>query len=152
MIEQVDFAGTTYKPVPAKFEAGTPHIAGVLGLAAAIDYVNQLDREGALAHESALLQAATEALSGIDSLRIIGTAAEKASILSFVIDGVHPHDIGTFLDADGVAVRAGHHCTQPLLKRFGVPATARASFAFYNSFDDVERLAEAVKKMQRFFG
>jgi cysteine desulfurase/selenocysteine lyase len=152
MIEQVDFGGTTYKPIPAKFEAGTPHIAGVIGMAAAIDYVKQMDRQGALAHEAALLEAATEALSGVDNLRVIGTAPEKASILSFVIDGIHPHDIGTFLDADGVAVRAGHHCTQPLLKRFGLPATARASFAFYNNFDDVARLAEAVKKLQRFFG
>nr|WP_233246131.1 cysteine desulfurase [Coraliomargarita sinensis] len=152
MIEQVDFGGTTYKPIPAKFEAGTPHIAGVIGLAAAIEYVKRLDRDGALRHEAALLQAATEALSDVDNLRIIGKAPHKASILSFVIDGVHPHDIGTFLDADGVAVRAGHHCTQPLLKRFGLPATARASFAFYNNFDDVERLANAVKKLQRFFG
>jgi cysteine desulfurase/selenocysteine lyase len=152
MIEQVDFGGTTYKPIPAKFEAGTPHIAGVIGLAAAVDYVKNLDRDGALAHEAALLEAATEALSGVANLRIIGTAAEKASILSFVIDGIHPHDIGTFLDADGVAVRAGHHCTQPLLKHYGLPATARATFAFYNDFSDVERLANAVKKLQRFFG
>jgi len=152
MIEQVDFAGTTYKPVPAKFEAGTPHIEGVIGLSAALDYMNGLDRSGALAHEEALLRQATEALAGVDGLRVIGTAPEKASILSFVIDGMHPHDIGTFLDADGVAVRAGHHCTQPLLKRFGVPATARASFAFYNDFDDVDRLVNAVVKMQRFFG
>ena len=152
MIEQVDFGGTTYKPIPAKFEAGTPHISGVIGLAAAIEYVNQLDRVGALSHEAALLKAATESLSGIDNLRIIGTAPEKASILSFVIDGIHPHDIGTFLDADGVAIRAGHHCAQPLLKRFGLPATARASFSFYNNFDDVDRLASAVQKLQRYFG
>ena len=152
MIEQVDFGGTTYKPIPAKFEAGTPHISGVIGLVAAIDYVNQLDRSGALAHENALLESATAQLAEVDNLRIIGTAPEKASILSFVVDGIHPHDIGTFLDADGVAVRAGHHCTQPLLKRFGVPATARASFAFYNDFGDVERLVNAVKKLQQFFG
>lgn len=152
MIERVDFEGTTYKGIPGKFEAGTPHIAGVIGLAAAIDYVNSLDRAGALAHEHALLLDATEKLSAIDGLRIIGTAKEKASILSFIINEIHPHDIGTFLDAGGVAVRAGHHCTQPLLKRFGVPATARASFAFYNNFEDVDRLVEAVKKMQRFFG
>ncbi len=152
MIEQVDFAGTTYKPVPAKFEAGTPHIEGVIGLSAAIDYMSGLDRVGALVHEEALLAAATEALSGIEGLRIVGTAAEKVSIVSFVIDGIHPHDIGTFLDADGVAVRAGHHCTQPLLKRLGVPATARASFAFYNDLEDVERLTQALIKMQRFFG
>lgn len=152
MIERVDFEGTTYKPAPAKFEAGTPHIEGVIGLSAAIDYMNGLDRAGALAHEHALLVKATEALSEVKGLRIIGTAPDKASILSFVIDDIHPHDIGTFLDADGVAVRAGHHCTQPLLKRYGLPATARASFAFYNDFDDVDRLVNAVKKLQRFFG
>jgi len=152
MIERVDFEGTTYKGIPGKFEAGTPHIEGVIGLAAAIDYVNGLDRVGALAHEHALLLDATEKLSAVDGLRIIGTAQHKASILSFVINEIHPHDIGTFLDADGVAVRAGHHCTQPLLKRFGVPATARASFSFYNNFEDVDRLVAAVTKMQRFFG
>ena len=152
MIERVDFEGTTYKGIPGKFEAGTPHIEGVISLSAAIDYVWNLDRAGALAHEKALLKDATAKLSAIDGLRIIGTSADKASILSFVIDEIHPHDIGTFLDADGVAVRAGHHCTQPLLKRFGVPATARASFAFYNDFDDVDRLVTAVTKMQGFFG
>ena len=152
MIERVDFDGTTYKGIPGKFEAGTPHIEGVISLSAAIDYVWSLDRAGALAHENALLKDATAKLSAIDGLRIIGTAADKASILSFVIDEIHPHDIGTFLDADGVAVRAGHHCTQPLLKRFGVPATARASFAFYNDFEDVDRLVTAVTKMQGFFG
>lgn len=151
MIERVDFDGTTYKDIPGKFEAGTPHIEGVISLSAAIDYVWSLDRAGALAHERALLKDATAKLSAIDGLRIIGTSADKASILSFVIDEIHPHDIGTFLDADGVAVRAGHHCTQPLLKRFGVPATARASFAFYNDFDDVDRLVSAVTRMQGFF-
>ena len=110
-----------------------------------------MDRTGALAHENALLKDATAKLSAIEGLRIIGTSVDKASILSFVIDEIHPHDIGTFLDADGVAIRAGHHCTQPLLKRFGVPATARASFAFYNNFEDVDRLVESVIKMQRFF-
>ena len=151
MIERVDFDGTTYKGIPGKFEAGTPHIEGVISLSAAIDYVWNLDRAGALAHEKALLKDASAKLSAIDGLRIIGTSADKASILSFVIDEIHPHDIGTFLDADGVAVRAGHHCTQPLLKRFGLPATARASFAFYNDNEDVDRLVTAVTKMQRFF-
>ena len=151
MIERVDFDGTTYKAIPGKFEAGTPHIAGVIGLSAAIDYLDNLDRVGALAHEQALLKAATEKLSAIDGLRIVGTAPEKAAVISFLIDEIHPHDIGTFLDADGVAIRAGHHCTQPLLKRYGVPATARASFAFYNNFEDVERLVDAVVRMQRFF-
>ncbi|MEN8726009.1 MAG: aminotransferase class V-fold PLP-dependent enzyme [Lentimonas sp.] len=152
MIEKVDFDGTTYKGIPGKFEAGTPHIAGVIGLAAAVDYLQSIDRVGALQHEAALLKIATEKLSAIDGMRIVGTAAQKASVISFLINEIHPHDIGTFLDADGVAIRAGHHCTQPLLKRFGVPATARASFAFYNDFDDVERLVDAVQKMQRFFG
>ena len=152
MIEQVDFGGTTYKGIPGKFEAGTPHIEGVIGLGAALDYLNDLDREAALQHETELLHLATEQLTAVEGVRIIGTAPEKASVVSFLIDDVHPHDIGTFLDADGVAIRAGHHCVQPLLKRFGVPATARASFAFYNNFDDVERLVEAVRKMKRFFG
>jgi cysteine desulfurase/selenocysteine lyase len=151
MIEKVDFDGTTYKGIPGKFEAGTPHIAGVIGMGAAFDYLNGLDRAAALQHELALLNVATEQLSAIDGLRIIGTASDKASVISFLIDQIHPHDIGTFLDAGGVAIRAGHHCTQPLLKRFGVPATARASFAFYNDFEDVERLVEALNKMKQFF-
>jgi len=152
MIEKVDFEGTTYKAIPGKFEAGTPHIEGVVGLAAAVEYLNGIDRLGALRHETGLLEAATEKLSAIDGLRVIRTAAEKAAVVSFLIDDIHPHDIGTFLDADGVAVRAGHHCTMPLLKRFGVPATARASFAFYNDFEDVDRLVEAVAKLKKFFG
>ena len=151
MIEEVDFDGTTYKGIPGKFEAGTPHIAGVIGLGTAFDYLNGMDRAGALQHELALLEAATEQLTAIDGLRIIGTAPEKASVISFLIDDIHPHDIGTFLDAGGIAIRTGHHCTQPLLKRFGVPATARASFAFYNDFEDVERLVAALKKMKQFF-
>jgi len=152
MIEKVDFEGTTYKGIPGKFEAGTPHIEGVIGLAAAIDYLQGIDRPAALEHETALLNVATEKLSAIDGLRIIGTSPEKASVISFLINDIHPHDIGTFLDADGVAIRAGHHCAQPLLKRFGVSATARASFAFYNNFEDVDRLVSAVLKMQKFFG
>jgi len=151
MIEMVDFDGTTYKSIPGKFEAGTPHIAGVIGLGAAFDYLNGLDRAGALQHELALLKAATEQLTAIDGLRIIGTAPEKASVISFLIDDIHAHDIGTFLDAGGIAIRAGHHCTQPLLKRFGVAATARASFAFYNDFEDVERLVAGLNKMKQFF-
>ena len=151
MIEKVDFEGTIYKGIPGKFEAGTPHISGVIGLSAAIDYLNGIDRAAALQHELALLASATEQLSAIDGLQIIGTAPEKASVISFLIDEIHPHDIGTFLDAGGVAIRAGHHCTQPLLKRFGVPATARASFAFYNDFEDVERLVKALTKMKQFF-
>lgn len=151
MIEKVDFDGTTYKDIPGKFEAGTPHIAGVIGLGAAIQYLQGVDREGALRHEAELLRVATEALSSIDGLRIIGTSPQKASVISFLINEIHPHDIGTFLDAGGIAIRAGHHCAQPLLKRFGVPATARASFAFYNDFEDVERLVAGLRKMQQFF-
>ncbi|MEC8333751.1 MAG: cysteine desulfurase [Verrucomicrobiota bacterium] len=151
MIERVDFEGTTYKAIPGKLEAGTPHIEGVIGFSAAIDYVNEMDRFGAIAHENSLLLEASEKLSSLDGLQIIGTASEKASIISFVIEDIHPHDIGTFLDADGVAIRAGHHCTQPLLKRFGVAATARASFSFYNNSEDVDRLVESVVKMRRFF-
>ena len=141
MIEQVDFEGTTYKPIPSKFEAGTPHIAGVIGLGAAIDYLNGLDRMGALQHETDLLVYATEQLGSIEGLQIWGQAPDKASVLSFTIDGIHPHDMSTFLNADGIAIRAGHHCTQPLLKRFGLPATARASFSFYNTFAEVGSIA-----------
>ena len=151
MIETVDFAGTTYKGIPGKFEAGTPHIAGVIGLGAAVKYLEGIDRLGALRHEAELLRVATDALSSIDGLNIIGTAPEKAAVISFVINEIHAHDIGTFLDAGGIAIRAGHHCTQPLLKRFGLAATARASFSFYNDFDDVQRLVDGLRQMQRFF-
>ena len=143
MIEKVDFGGTTFKGLPGKFEAGTPNIAGVIGLSEAIHYLQNLDREGALAHEEALLIQATEGLAQIDGLRLIGTAKEKASIVSFVFDDIHAHDVGTFLDAGGIAIRTGHHCTMPLLKRFNVPATARASFAFYNNSNDIDCLVEA---------
>lgn len=152
MIEVVDFEGTTFKGLPGKFEAGTPHIAGVMGLGAAIDYLSGLDRAAALAHEQKLLEVATKGLLEVPGLSVFGTAPQKASVLSFMIEGLHPHDIGTFLNADGIAIRAGHHCTQPLLKAFGLAATARASFAFYNSMDEVERLIVAVHKLRKFFG
>ena len=151
MIEKVDFGGTTFKGLPGKFEAGTPNIAGVIGLSQAIQYLQKLDREGAMAHEDALLIQATEGLAQIDGLRLIGTAKEKASIVSFVFDDIHAHDVGTFLDAGGIAIRTGHHCTMPLLKRFNVPATARASFAFYNNSNDIDCLVESLKKMKSFF-
>ena len=151
MIEKVDFGGTTFKGLPGKFEAGTPNIAGVIGLSEAIQYLQNLDREGALAHEEALLIQATEGLAEIDGLRLIGTAKDKASIVSFVFDDIHAHDVGTFLDAGGIAIRTGHHCTMPLLKRFNVPATARASFAFYNNSNDIVCLVESLKKMKSFF-
>lgn len=152
MIEKVDFAGTTYKGLPSKFEAGTPNIAGVRGLNAAIAYLNGLDRIAAASHEQALLEQSTKALDEIAGLQIVGRAENKASVLSFVFHSIHAHDVGTFLDADGIAIRTGHHCTMPLLKRFNVPATARASFAFYNTANDVDAFIEALKKMKVFFG
>lgn len=151
MIEKVDFDGTTFKGIPGKFEAGTPNISGVIGLSKAIEYLQKLDREKAMAHEDALLKQATEGLNEIDGLRLIGTAEAKASIVSFVFENIHAHDVGTFLDAGGIAIRTGHHCTMPLLKRFDVPATARASFAFYNNSNDVDCLVEILKKMKSFF-
>ncbi|MFL2848193.1 MAG: cysteine desulfurase [Coraliomargaritaceae bacterium] len=151
MIEKVDFGGTTFKGIPGKFEAGTPNISGVIGLSKAIEYLQKLDREKAMAHEDALLKQATEGLNEIDGLRLIGTAEAKASIVSFVFENIHAHDVGTFLDAGGIAIRTGHHCTMPLLKRFDVPATARASFAFYNNSNDVDCLVESLKKMKSFF-
>jgi cysteine desulfurase/selenocysteine lyase len=151
MIEKVDFDGTTFKGIPGKFEAGTPNISGVIGLSKAIEYLQKLDREEAMAHEDALLKQATEGLNEIDGLRLIGTAEAKASIVSFVFENIHAHDVGTFLDAGGIAIRTGHHCTMPLLKRFDVPATARASFAFYNNSNDVDCLVESLKKMKSFF-
>jgi cysteine desulfurase/selenocysteine lyase len=151
MIRTVTFERTTYAGLPNKFEAGTPAIASQIGLGAAIDYLNSLDRAGALAHEQELLAYATELLSSIRGVRIVGTAREKASVVSFVIDDVHPHDVGTILDQEGIAIRAGHHCAQPVMQRFKIPATARASFAFYNTKDEVDRLASAVEKCIEVF-
>lgn len=147
MIRTVTFEKTTYAPIPEKFEAGTPAIAANIGLGAAIDYLNSIDFEAAAKYEHELLEYATEKLSAIEGVKIIGTAREKASVLSFTIEGVHPHDIGTILDQQGIAVRAGHHCAQPVMQFFDVPATARASFAFYNTKEEVDKLAEAVRKV-----
>jgi cysteine desulfurase/selenocysteine lyase len=151
MIESVTFEKTTYAPVPAKFEAGTPDIAGVIGLRASIEYLGNigLDRIGAWEHR--LLDRATEVLGGIEGLRIVGTAREKAAVVSFVLDGVHPHDIGTALDQAGVAVRVGHHCAQPLMEILGVPATVRASFSLYNTLEEVDVLADAVREAMEIF-
>lgn len=146
MILSVSFEKTTYNSLPYKFEAGTPNIAGAIGLGAAIDYVNGIGLDAIAAHEHALLTYATEQLSVIDGLTIIGTAEKKAGLVSFVVNGVHPHDMGTMLDSEGVAVRAGHHCAQPIMERFGVPATTRASFALYNTFAEVDALTAAVKR------
>jgi len=151
MIKSVTFEKTTYAGLPNKFEAGTPAIASQIGLGAAIDYLNGLDREQASAYEHELLRYATERLSAIEGVRFIGTACEKGSVLSFVIDEVHPHDIGTILDQEGIAIRAGHHCAQPVMQRFNVPATARASFAFYNTREEVEVLVNTVEKVIEVF-
>jgi cysteine desulfurase/selenocysteine lyase len=146
MILSVSFEGTTYNSLPYKFEAGTPNIAGAVGLGAAVEYMQQVGLGAIAAHEHGLLEYATSRLKQIDGLRLIGEADQKAGLVSFVLDNVHPHDIGTFLDADGVAIRAGHHCAQPVMERFKVPATARASFAMYNTFKEVDVLAEAITK------
>ncbi len=151
MIKSVTFEKTTYADLPNKFEAGTPAIASQIGLGAAIDYLNSIGREEAAAHEHELLRYATERVSAIEGVRIIGTARHKASVLSFVIDDIHPHDIGTILDQEGIAVRAGHHCAQPVMKRFNVPATARASFAFYNTKEEVDTLANTIEKVIEIF-
>ncbi|MBV9926631.1 MAG: cysteine desulfurase [Acidobacteria bacterium] len=151
MIRTVTFERSTYAAIPDKFEAGTPAIASAIGLGAAIDYLNGIDREAAHAHERELLAYATERLTSIEGVRIIGTAREKASVLGFVIGDVHPHDVGTILDQEGIAIRAGHHCAQPVMQHFGVPATARASFAFYNTKEEVDRLVAAVQKVIEVF-
>lgn len=151
MIRTVSFEGTTFAPIPDKFEAGTPAIAAGIGLGAAIDYINSIDFEAAAKYEHELLEYATERLADIPGVKIIGTAANKASVLSFTIEGIHPHDIGTILDQQGIAVRAGHHCAQPVMEFFDVPATARASFAFYNTREEVDKLADAVQKVIEVF-
>jgi cysteine desulfurase / selenocysteine lyase len=151
MILSVSFAKTTYNGLPNKFEAGTPNISGVVGLGAAVDFLAGLDRDAAHAHETALLEHATAVLSRIPELRIIGTAAAKASLVSFVVAGVHPHDLGTILDEDGIAVRTGHHCAMPVMEFFALPATARASFAFYNTFEEIDRLAAGVERARKIF-
>lgn len=149
MIDRVSFDGTTYAEPPARFEAGTPNIGGVIGLGAALEYLSGLDFSAVEQHEQALLAHATEELSRVDGLTIIGTADQKVSVVSFVVDGVHPHDLGTLLDQYGVAVRTGHHCAEPLMRRFEVSATTRASFAFYNTHAEVEALANGIRKALR---
>jgi cysteine desulfurase/selenocysteine lyase len=152
MIRSVCFDKTTYAPLPAKFEAGTPNIAGAIGLGAAVDYLNGMSWEAIHAHETDLLRYATASLEAIPGLHVLGTAKEKASVVSFVLDAVHAHDVGTILDKEGVAIRTGHHCTQPVMERLGVPATARASFAFYNTRDEVDALVGAVHRVHEVFG
>ncbi|MDF1587966.1 MAG: cysteine desulfurase [Gammaproteobacteria bacterium] len=151
MILSVSFAHTQYNELPYKFEAGTPHIAGAIGLGAAIDYMQTLGVDKIAQHEHDLLVVATTRLDALDGVRIIGRAEHKASVVSFMIAGVHPHDVGTIFDQQGVAIRTGHHCAQPVMQFFGIPATARASFAFYNTFEEIDALVDAIKKVQELF-
>ena len=151
MISSVSFEKTTYNEIPYRFEAGTPDIAGAIGLAAAIDYVEAIGLDRIAAHEHALLAYGTNLLSEIPEVRLIGTAREKTGVLSFVVEGIHPHDVGTILDGEGVAIRAGHHCAQPLMDRLGLPSTARASLGLYNNQCDLDRLAEAIQKVIEVF-
>jgi len=151
MISSVTFEKTTYNVVPYKFEAGTPDIAGAIGLGAALEYISKLGMDKIAAHEHDLLTYATEKVGAIAGVHLIGTARERAGVLSFVMDLVHPHDLGTILDREGVAIRTGHHCAQPVMDRFGIAATARASFAVYNTREDVDALVEGIRKAQEVF-
>jgi cysteine desulfurase/selenocysteine lyase len=152
MIRSVTFERSTWNDLPCKFEAGTPNIAGALGLATALDYIREVGLDGIAAHEQQLLAYGTEAIAAVPGVRLIGTAARKSSILSFVMDGVHPHDIGTIVDREGIAIRTGHHCAQPVMERFGVPATARASLAMYTTREDLDALARALVKVRDVLG
>ncbi len=151
MIKSVSFEKTVYNDVPHKFEAGTPNIAGTIGLGAAIDYMQQTGLEAIATYEHDLLVYATEKLSAVSGVRLIGTAAKKASVVSFIVAGVHPHDLGTILDQYGIAVRTGHHCAQPVMDRFGIPATTRASLSFYNTREEIDALVAGIKKVQEVF-
>jgi cysteine desulfurase/selenocysteine lyase len=151
MIRSVRFENTLYNTLPYKFEAGTPNIAGAIGLSAAIEYLGRLGFERIAEHEHDLLAHGTRALMNVPGLKLMGTASEKAGILSFVLEGVHPHDIGTILDREGVAIRTGHHCCQPLMDRLGVPATARASLALYNTHEEIDALASALSRVREVF-
>ena len=152
MIKIVSMDRTVYNDLPHKFEAGTPHIAGVIGLGAAVDYVEAIDFDAAANYEIELLNYAVGKAEQVEGMNLIGTAANKTSILSFTLDGIHPHDIGTILDDEGVAIRAGHHCAMPIMERYSLPATARASFAFYNTYDEVDALFIAIEKCKKVFG
>lgn len=151
MIKSVSFEKTVYNDLPHKFEAGTPNIAGVIGFGEAVRYLSGLDRSALRDHEDELVARCTSLLREMQGVRLIGTAREKAGVVSFILNGVHPHDIGTILDQQGIAVRTGHHCAQPVMERFGVPATVRASFGLYNTIEEVDRLGEGLKKVQEVF-
>jgi len=151
MIRSVTFEKTTYNDLPWKFEAGTPDIAGAIALGAALKYITDLGMENIAAHENDLLVYATETVGAIPGVRLIGTASERVGVVSFVLDGVHPHDLGTILDRDGIAIRTGHHCAQPVMERFGIPATARASFAVYNTKEEVDALVAGIRTAHEVF-
>ena len=151
MILEVTFEGTTYNDLPYKFEAGTPNIAGVIGLGAAVDYLRSVGLANIAEHEQQLLDYMTKRLADVDGIRLIGTAADKASVQSFMLDDIHPHDVGTILDHQGVAIRTGHHCAMPVMDYFGIPGTARASLALYNNADDVDRLVDALEQARKIF-
>jgi cysteine desulfurase/selenocysteine lyase len=152
MISQVTFGKTLFNVLPWKFEAGTPNIAGVIGLGAALDYVGHIGLDAIAAHEHALLEHATRLAGETGGLRMIGTARDKAAIFAFVVEGMHPHDIGTVLDHEGIAIRTGHHCAMPVMEHFRVPATARASFALYNTHEEVDALFAGLRKAASMFG
>jgi cysteine desulfurase/selenocysteine lyase len=153
MVRSVSFDGTEYMPIPHRFEAGTPDISGAIGLGAAMDFISTIGLDAIGAHEQQLLDYASGGIARIPGVRIVGTAAHKSGILSFVIDGVHPHDIGSILDRDGIAVRAGHHCAMPAMQHFNLPSgTARASFAFYNTLDEVDQFVDGLRRVQEIFG
>ena len=151
MIRTVSFEESTWNDLPYKFEAGTPHIAGAIGLGSAVEFMTEFGLDAIAAHEHDVLEYATEALDEMDGIRIIGTAREKTGILSFVVEGVHPHDVGTIVDRHGVAIRAGHHCAMPLMRRYGVPATSRASLALYNTRADIDALMQSLRKVKKIF-
>jgi cysteine desulfurase/selenocysteine lyase len=151
MISSVTFDKTIYNKLPFKFEAGTPDVAGAIGLGAAIDYLNAIGIDNIAKYEHEVVSYATERLSALSGVRLIGTARERAGVVSFVIENIHPHDVGTILDQEGIAIRTGHHCAQPIMQRFGIPATARASFAFYNTKEEVDALVNGIIKVQEVF-
>jgi cysteine desulfurase / selenocysteine lyase len=151
MISSVTFDKTTYNKLPFKFEAGTPDVAGAIGLGAAVEYLNEIGIDNIAKYEHELLVYVTEKLCAVSGVRLIGTARERAGVVSFVIENVHPHDVGTILDQEGIAIRTGHHCAQPIMDRFGIPATARASFAFYNTREEVDSLMNGIIKVQEVF-
>jgi cysteine desulfurase/selenocysteine lyase len=152
MILSVTIEASTYNELPAKFEAGTPNISGAIGLGAALEYVEGLGREGLAEHEHGLLELTNERLRALPGVRLVGTAPGKAAVVSFTMDGIHPHDIGTILDSEGIAIRTGHHCAMPAMQFYGLPATARASFGCYNDAQDVEQLVQGLRKVRELFG